>query len=107
MDVLRGRPALARRPRRPIAENQNLAPVRETKTANVESVAESVFGDVPARLIVHGPAAVGAHRLDLDDRLAEPCLRGGLHDLGEPRVERRDHRAIERINRIETHRAIE
>src|SRR6202023_2310878 len=70
MDVLQERPRLIVASG-PIADNRDLAPVRETKTANVEGIAKSMFGNAAARLIVHRPAAVGAHRIDLGYRLTE------------------------------------
>jgi hypothetical protein len=106
MDVLQEGPRLIIAPC-PIADDQNLAPVGEAETADVEGIAKGMFGNVPARLVVHGPAAVGAHRLDLNHRRAETRQRGGLDDLRQPRIERGDHWAVERIDRIETHRAIE
>ena len=46
-------------------------------------------------------------RIDFGDLLTETRPRGRLHGLAKPRIERGDHRAVERINRIEAHRAIE
>ena len=106
MDVLQESPRLIVAPC-PIADDRNLAPVRETKTANVEGVAKSMFGNASTRLIVHRPAAVGAHRIDFGHLLTETRPRGRLHDLADPSIERGDHRAVERIDRIEAHRAIE
>src|ERR1700730_14691134 len=106
MDVLQESPRLLVAPG-PITDDRNLAPIRETKTANVESVAKSMFGNASTRLVVHRPAAIGAHRIDFDHRLTETRPRGRLHDLAQPRIERGDHRAVERINRVEAYRAIE
>src|SRR5208283_5954051 len=64
----------------PIADDQNLAPIRETETTDVEGVAEGVFGNVAARLVVHRPAAVGPHRIDFGHGLTEARQRGGLND---------------------------
>ena len=66
-----------------------------------------MFGETSAQLIVHRSAAVGAHRIDFGHLLTETRPRGRLHDLAEPGIERGDHRAVEGINRIEAHRAIE
>src|ERR1700730_5718325 len=106
MNVLQESPRLIVAPG-PIADDRNLAPVPETKTANVKGIAKSMFGNAAARLIVHRPAAVGAHRIDFGDLLTETRPRGRLHDLAEPRIERGDHRAVERIHRVEAYRAIE
>src|ERR1700730_10585590 len=106
MDILQESPRLIVAPG-PITDDRNLTPVRETKTANVESIAKSMFRNASARLVVHRPAAIGAHRIDFGHRLTETCPRGRLHDLAEPRIERGDHRAVEGINRIEAYRAIE
>ena len=106
MDVLKECPRLIVAPG-PIADDQNLASVAKTKSANVKGIAKSMFGYMSAWLIVHRPAAVGAHRIDFGHRLAETRQRGRLHDLFDPRIKRGDHRAVERINRIEAHRPIE
>src|SRR6202040_4372736 len=70
MDVLQESPRLIVAPG-PITDDRNLAPVRETKTANVKSIAKSMFGNASARLIVHRPAAVGAHGIVLGYRVVE------------------------------------
>ena len=70
--------------------------VGEHEGRDVERVAEGVLGDRRTRLPVHAAAGIGRDLLDLDDRLAEPLQRRGLHRAGDPAVERRDDRTGER-----------
>src|SRR6202040_4115153 len=94
MNVLQESPRLIVAPG-PIADDRNLAPVPETKTANVKGIAKSMFGNAAARLIVHRPAAVGAHRIDFGDLLTEPRPGVRLQGLAKPRIDRGHHRAVE------------
>ena len=86
---------------RPVAHDRNLPPICQAKTANVEGIAKRPFGQPRAPLVVHAPAAIGAHRNAIcATGVPKPRQRGRLDHFGQPRIERRDHRTVERIGRI-------
>lgn len=91
---------------RPIALNGDHASVGEMEAANINGIAEGMFGNLRAILIVHAATGISPHAVDPGDRNAEGRLGERLHDLAEPCIECGDHGAIDRIGRVESHRAI-
>ena len=90
----------------PVANDADLAPVRELEAGDIDGVAERVFRQSRAWNVVDAAAAIGAEGLQADDVGAEARLGARLHDLGEPSLERRDHRAIDRHRLVDAHRPV-
>ena len=75
---------------RPVAHDRDRAAVRQNEAADVERIAEGMFGQRRAHLVVHAAAGIGAHRVDLRDigpeaRRAPPAAR---HRQARRRVRR-------------------
>ena len=67
----------------PVAHQRDLPSVLENEAADVQRIAEGMFGKLRAALIVHAAAGVGAHGVDPNHPLTEPRLRGDSRDLAD------------------------
>ncbi len=85
----------------PALEDAHDRAVLQAEAANIDGVGEGMLGEARATLVVHRSAGVGAHRSELDHRLAEAGHRRRLHHLLEPAVDGGIHRAGERAFLVE------
>ena len=85
----------------PVALHRDRAPVGEREGGDVDGVAEGVFGEALAGLVVARAAGIGRDLLERHDRRAEPGDRRGLHGFRQPALDRRRHRAAERRYRAD------
>ena len=63
----------------PAVLHADLVAVGEIEFGDVERIAEGMLGNMRVRIAVHAAAGIGGDLFDLDDGLAEPVLRRGLH----------------------------
>ena len=79
----------------PVADILDRPPVRQGEPRDVHRIAEGVLGQPRSRLVVDRTARIGAEHVDGRDLLAKARLGVRLHDVAKPRLERRDHRAVD------------
>ena len=58
--------------------DRDFATVLQAEAADVDRIAEGMFGEPRARIAVDAAATIGAEGLDFDDALVEARLRLGL-----------------------------
>ena len=80
--------ALLLRRAAPAILDRDAMTVREYKGRDIERIAKGMFRDPGADLSIHATAGIGGNLLDLGDGRTEPFVRGRLHRICDPLIER-------------------